>query len=90
MLNDELVTKQLSDLEEKIERQATHLKDSMGFFEQMSQDLLSAESRLAKLERAIVGPGGSRRNCLNCGRMVTTVSGKCEFCGRTHGRAHTA
>ena len=90
MLNDEIIIKQLSDLEEEVERQATHLKDSMGFFEQMSRDLLTAEERIVKLERAVTGPGEVRRNCLNCGRLVKTVTGRCEHCGRAHGRVHPA
>ena len=90
MFEAEQMTKQLSDLEEKVERQATHLKDSMGFFEQMSRDLLVAEERIVKLERAITGPGDTRRNCLNCGRLVKTVTGRCEHCGRTHGRVQPA
>ena len=81
MLNDELVTKQLSDLEEKIERLATHLKDSMGFFEQMSRDLLAAEDRILKLEKIVTKTGGPR-NCLNCGRVVRTINGRCEYCSR--------
>lgn len=81
MLNDEQIHKQLGDIEQEVERQKTHLKDARDFFDNMTQALVDFHNRLEKLEKLITGPSDSRRNCLSCGRIITTVNHKCGFCG---------